>query len=110
MPTPREHLTSSVIDGKIYVIGGRHLNPSANYANNEVYDPKTDSWKILEDMPTPRGGIASAPINGTIFVFGGETWTAVSQDGTVIPQGESVIVTRVDGLILIVSTPDDTNN
>ena len=77
MPTPREHLTSSVIDGKIYVIGGRHLNPSTNYANNEVYDPKTDSWEILENMPTPRGGIASAAINGTIFVFGGETWTEV---------------------------------
>ena len=42
--------------------------------------------------------------------FGDETWTAVSQDGTVISQGESVMVTKVDGLILTVSTPDDTNN
>ncbi|MBQ12304.1 MAG: hypothetical protein CMJ45_12245 [Planctomyces sp.] len=42
--------------------------------------------------------------------FGDETWTAVSQDGTVIPQGEPVKVTKVDGLILTVSTPDDTNN
>ncbi len=42
--------------------------------------------------------------------FGDETWTAVSQDGTVIPQGESVMVTKVDGLILTVSTPYDTNN
>jgi len=42
--------------------------------------------------------------------FGDETWTAVSQDGTVFPQGEPVMVTKVDGLILTVSTPDDTNN
>ena len=42
--------------------------------------------------------------------FGDETWTAVSQDGTVVPQGEPVMVTKVDGLILTVSTPDDTNN
>lgn len=42
--------------------------------------------------------------------FGDETWTAVSQDGTVIPQGEPVKVTKVNGLILTVSTPDDTNN
>lgn len=42
--------------------------------------------------------------------FGDETWTAVSQDGTVISQGESVRVTKIDGLILTVSTPDDTNN
>ena len=42
--------------------------------------------------------------------FGDETWTAVSQDGTVVHQGEPVMVTKVDGLILTVSTPDDTNN
>jgi len=42
--------------------------------------------------------------------FGDETWTAVSQDGTVVPQGESVMVTKVDGLILTVSTPDDMDN
>ena len=32
----------------------------------------------------------------------GETWTAVSQDGTVIPIGESVLVADVDGLTLTV--------
>ena len=41
--------------------------------------------------------------------LGDETWTAVSQDGTVIPQGEPVKVIKVDGLILTVSPPDDTN-
>ena len=42
--------------------------------------------------------------------LGEETWTAVSQDGTVIPQGEPVEVVKVDGLILTVSPPDDTNS
>jgi len=42
--------------------------------------------------------------------FGEETWTAVSRDGTVIHEGEPVKVTKVDGLILTVSPPDDTNN
>lgn len=41
--------------------------------------------------------------------LGDETWTAVSQDGTVIPQGEPVKVIKVDGLILTVSPSDDTN-
>ncbi len=35
----------------------------------------------------------------------GETWTAESQDGTVIPAGEPVVVTGVDGLILTVARP-----
>jgi len=37
------------------------------------------------------------------------TWTAVSEDGNLIPQGESVRVTQVDGLILTVSRQEDTN-
>ena len=75
MPTPREHLASAVVDGKLYVIGGRDLNPGNNLAKNERYDPDSDSWETLEDMPTPRGGISAATLNDTIFVFGGETWT-----------------------------------
>ncbi len=37
----------------------------------------------------------------------GETWTAVSQDGTVVPVGEWVTVARVDGLTLTVSPSSD---
>jgi membrane-bound ClpP family serine protease len=37
----------------------------------------------------------------------GETWTAVSQDGNVVPVGEWVKVARVDGLTLTVSPSSD---
>ena len=48
MPTTaREHLTSAVVDGKLYVIGGRSNGMSYNVDANEVYDPKTDKWTIL---------------------------------------------------------------
>jgi len=74
MPTTaREHLTSAVVDGKLYVMGGRTSGMSANVDTNEVYDPKTDKWSVLEPMPSKRGGLASAAaINGSIYVFGGE--------------------------------------
>ncbi|MCH7713205.1 MAG: nodulation protein NfeD [Chloroflexi bacterium] len=39
-----------------------------------------------------------------------ETWTADSRDGNVIPAGESVTVVAVDGLILTVARPPNTNN
>ena len=42
--------------------------------------------------------------------LGEQTWTAVSQDGTVIPQGEPVKVINVDGLILTVSSQYDANS
>ena len=38
-----------------------------------------------------------------------ENWTAVSEDGNVIAEGEPVRVTQVDGLILTVSRQEDTN-
>ncbi len=73
MPTTaREHLTSAVVDGKLYVMGGRTNGVSANVDTNEVYDPKTDKWTLLEPMPSKRGGLASAVVNGSIYVVGGE--------------------------------------
>jgi N-acetylneuraminic acid mutarotase len=72
MPTASEHLTSSVIDGKMYVIGGRVGGLDHNLDANEVYDPVTDKWSVLESMPSKRGGIASAALDKMIYVFGGE--------------------------------------
>ncbi len=72
VPTPREHLASAEILGKIYVIGGRKLTLESNSNINEEYDPKTDIWTEKAPMPTARGGIAAATIDTRIFVFGGE--------------------------------------
>ena len=75
LPTPREHLASAEIQGKIYVIGGRKLTLESNSNINEEYDPKTDTWTEKAPMPTARGGIAAATIGTRIFVFGGEATT-----------------------------------
>ncbi len=73
MPTTaREHLTSAVVKGKLYVIGGRANGMSANVDTTEVYDPKADGWTVLEHMPSKKGGLASTSVNGSIYVFGGE--------------------------------------
>ena len=73
MPTAREHLTSAVVDGKLYVIGGRTNGVAFNVDANEVYDPVADKWTILEPMPSKRGGLSSAAVvNGSIYVIGGE--------------------------------------
>jgi len=71
MPTPRDHLKSTVIDGKIYVIGGRQTTIKATVGANEIYDPIADKWEILEPLPTPRAGLGVTSLNGTVFAFGG---------------------------------------
>ena len=72
MPTPRSNISSagSVVDGKIYVIGGttRNLIPVSTV---EVYDPAIDTWIKKADMPTPRLGLSTTVVNGKIYAIGG---------------------------------------
>ncbi|HZJ55582.1 MAG TPA: kelch repeat-containing protein, partial [Myxococcaceae bacterium] len=74
--TPRNHAYSGVIDGKLYVTGGRapghEGDDGSNVASTEVYDPATDTWAPLEDLPTPRSGGASAVLDGKLYVLGGQ--------------------------------------
>lgn len=84
MPSKRQHVSCSVVDNKIYVIGGLEdvcCPPYPERCNwekcaiisnkNQVYDPKTDSWKNLSPLPTPRHGLDMVSINGKIYVIGG---------------------------------------
>ena len=61
MPTARAGLGASVIDGRIYAIGGWTEISEVTRTNNvsssvQVYDPATDMWMQKADMPTPRSG------------------------------------------------------
>jgi N-acetylneuraminic acid mutarotase len=73
MPSPREHLASAQIGGKIYTIGGRSLTLESNTDITEEYDPQADTWVRKAPMPTKRGGIAASSFGGKLIVFGGES-------------------------------------
>jgi N-acetylneuraminic acid mutarotase len=76
LASARNHAFSGVIDGKIYVTGGRSPghegNDGQNLAATEVYDPGADAWSPLADLPTPRSGGASAVVGGKLYVLGGQ--------------------------------------
>src|SRR5580704_13235748 len=77
MPTPRNHTAAGVVNGKIYVIGGRigaaFIAASSDLANVEAYDPATDTWSgPLSKMPTARSGLDVGVYKGRIYVAGGE--------------------------------------
>ena len=66
---------SSVVSGKLYVIGGRvaGISPTVNVDVNEVYDPEKNTWTSLPSMPSKKSGIAAANFDSVhIYVFGGE--------------------------------------
>ncbi len=77
MPTRRCRLTTSVVDGKIYAIGGKLGGDSVSAV--EVYDPVTDKWTRKADMPTARMAHAACVIDGRIYVSGGYSgWGATA--------------------------------
>lgn len=74
MPTPRHHFTSTVVDGRLYAIGGRRTGiQQVPLDINQMYDPVNDSWTSKAPMPSERSAIGSAHSReGNIYVFGGE--------------------------------------
>ncbi len=71
IPTPRYYLSSSVVNGKIYAIGG--WNNVAVLSATEEYDPATDTWIEKADMPTARFSLSTSVVNGKIYAIGGGT-------------------------------------
>jgi len=70
MPTGRWELSTCVVDGKIYAIGGAGPVYQALHTVEE-YDPATDTWTTKSEMPTARQGLSTNVVNGKIYAIGG---------------------------------------
>jgi hypothetical protein len=85
MPTARGGLSTSVVDGIIYAIGGRVIG---DLSTVEAYDPATDTWEAKADMPTARWAFSTSVVNRTIYAIGGwiggtdgfSVWTVEAYD------------------------------
>jgi len=78
IPTPRSMFAVSVVNGKIYAIGGEDKNTNVyniikplGVSTVEEYDPIRDIWTRKPDMPTKRCCLSTAVVNGRIYAFGG---------------------------------------
>lgn len=80
MPTARSAGGTAVIDGKIYVVGGRPPQ-GQDFA---VYDPASDRWTPLPPLPTARNHFATAGIDGKVYVAGGRFGGNVGSEMTSI--------------------------
>ena len=79
-PRARDHFHAEVIDGKLYLAGGRLSGGTGGtfaplIAELDVYDFATQSWSTGPDIPTPRGAASVAAFEGELYVIGGEIGT-----------------------------------
>ena len=85
MPTKRWMLAATVVNGKIYAIGG--LGPTRFGAKTlptvEEYDPVADKWTEKADMPTARYVLSASSVNGKIYAIGGWAGRAKGTRSTV---------------------------
>jgi N-acetylneuraminic acid mutarotase len=66
----RMRFASGVVNGKLYIAGGRDGGPNT-LASTEVYDPATNTWAPRASMLSTLTGMASAVAGGKLFVIGG---------------------------------------
>ena len=83
-PRVRDHFSAVVIEGRLYLVGGRNISyhEPGNFTaffgavipEVDFYDFQTGTWSTLLaklDVPTAAGGLAA--LDGAIYYFGGET-------------------------------------
>ncbi len=70
MQQKRFGFAASVVNGKIYAIGGTYDGINF-YPTVEEYDPSSDSWTYKSDMPTQRAYFSTSVVDGKIYAIGG---------------------------------------
>ena len=69
MPTARSWFSTSVVNGKIYAIGG--WLGGERLSTVEEYDPATNTWTKKADMLKARYNLTTCVVDGKIYAIGG---------------------------------------
>jgi N-acetylneuraminic acid mutarotase len=133
IPVPRmmNGAMNTVLDGKLYIIGGAEWLEIDNnleiipYARVDVYDPQSDTWEQKANLPVPLGVNGVCSLDGKIYVTGGGTnentvlnsfysydpasdqWEELTE--MTIPRGAHISV-ALDSLIYAIGGGDDAND
>ncbi len=112
-------MTSALVNGKIYVIGGQF--PPFN--QNQIYDPVANTWSTGAVLPIPQYAMTSAVVNGKIYVIGGnhegshdnnqiydpgtDSWST----GATLPVGQAAMTSAVvNGKIYVIGGAYSSSN
>jgi N-acetylneuraminic acid mutarotase len=72
MPQVTSHAGSTVLNGRIIVVGGFQFGAHGGAVRNVFeFDPATDTWRALAPMSLPRGAPGVVTVNGKVYAVGG---------------------------------------
>lgn len=71
MPINRTELTSEIIDGKIYVMGGADYLKDGIMNLVEIYDPETNDWSESTPLPVPIDHTTAVVYENKLYIIGG---------------------------------------
>jgi len=77
MPTPRHSFAWVILNGELWVLGGRSRKLGTDIDIVEIYNFESDQWRSGPAMPTGRGGHFAALAGNNIHVLGGEVFDPV---------------------------------
>lgn len=69
-----QYLTSTVLNGKIYIMGGK-TNKNDPTTKVQVYNPKDDSISDFQPFKIPRLAAGAATIGENLYIIGGQSTT-----------------------------------
>ena len=70
MPTAREHIGGTVLDGRLYVLGGRDARTDA-LGTATRFDPESGEWESLPPLRVAAGGLEAVNEGGAVLALGG---------------------------------------
>lgn len=73
-----------------------------------IKNEKTNADRVIGKTAIVRESITPDKFSGTVTV-GGQVWSAVSSDGSVIEEGEEVVIEAIEGVKLIVAIKSKIN-
>ena len=88
MPTARYEAAVAILNGDLYVIGGRNV-AGASLGRVERYDPAMERWTAVASLRDERYAAAAATYNGRIVLTGGyEEGGQITDDVEVFEGGD----------------------
>ncbi|WDT80600.1 MAG: hypothetical protein MPW14_02050 [Candidatus Manganitrophus sp.] len=79
---PHDYPASTILDGKIYIIGGHHPNATEGgpqtdpaFSFSERWSPGMKGWEEIAPMPTPRFAASAVVTHGQLWALGGVAFT-----------------------------------